>query len=126
MVKITYNPIKEIAIFEIIGYDTLEEWEEKFLPILAGGQQVRLKWTEGVLFDYNTLPPSEIILKNRLKGTLYIDALHYVMMPRYQPSKTIEPKEGGRYTYIIVDVSKTTNLAELAKWIKEYDKARKR
>lgn len=125
MVKITYNPIKELVINEIITYDNLEEWEKILLQSLIRGQQVVLRWTEGVLFSYTTLPISETIIKDRLKGILYIDSLHYIMMPKYQPTRTIEPKEGGRYTYSIVDVSKTANLAELAKWIKKYDKSKR-
>lgn len=122
MVKITYNPIKEIVINEIVAFDSIEEFEKTILPNLIVGQPVMLRWVEGVLFGYSCFPPLETIIKDRIKGILYIDALSYTMMPKYQPTRTIEPQEGGKYTYGISDVSKTANLVELAQWIKKYDK----
>ncbi len=125
MVKITYNPVKELVVTEVIKYDNVAEWEEMLLPVLRSGQQVMLRWANGVLFNYNSYPVSETTMKDRLEGILYIDAVFYAFMPTYQPHKTLEPPGGGTFTYGITDVSRTSNLVELVKWIKEYDKSKK-
>lgn len=125
MVKITYNPIKEIIIDEIIKYDAIEEWEKIFLPVLIQGGQVALRWAEGVLFQYNVYPYSEATLEYRVKGILHVADLQYALMSEYTDTRTLEPQVGGTYPYLITDVSKTENQIELVKWLKEYDKSLK-
>lgn len=125
MVNITYNPIKEISIDEIVKYSTVKDYVNRFLPALKSGAPVFVRWAEGVLFDYNCYPPAELILKKRLEGILHVDFLNYALMPKYEPFKIIEPPEGGTFYLGVTDVSKTTNLLELARWIKEYDKDKK-
>ena len=122
MVKITYNPIKELIIDEIIKYDTVEEWEKLLLPSVQVGQ-IALRWAEGILFHYNVYPHSETTSEDRLKGILHVSDLQYALMPEYIDTRTLEPPGGGTYSYLITDVSKTENQVELIKWLKEYDKS---
>ena len=110
--KITYKPVEELVILEMVEY-TLDKLAETGALIQDAGHPLVLNWAEGVVFHHMPLPfNTKELLKERQQGRIYWASVIYAPMPEYRPSLKIGPRD--------IPVVTTPNplLKKAAKWIK--------
>jgi hypothetical protein len=115
-INISYEPFKEIVIMEQTHFKTPEEMA-RFTSVIAGGKLAGLYWSEGVVFLYFPLPPSNTAVAKMLieSGKVYWTFVGYSIMPKYEP--TIETKE--KMIVPVIDISANSMLKRVAQWLKE-------
>lgn len=113
-IKITYRPIKEIVILERISH-TLESLLGVVEALIRAGQPAPpLCWAEGIIFLRTGLPYTRAVLEERLKGTVFWEAVSYASMPEYKPIVKVAGVE-----IPVIDASVNPILREVARWLKE-------
>jgi hypothetical protein len=111
--RITYKPVEELVILEMVEY-TLEKLAETGALIQDAGHPLVLNWAEGIAFHHMPLPfNTKELLKERQQGRIYWASVIYAPMPEYRPSLKIGPRD--------IPVVATPNplLIKAAKWIKD-------
>jgi len=115
LVKITYEPFKEVVIKEYTRFEKIEDLIYIFAQLRAGGAPVSLNWANGIVFVYSALPPdTEQIMEEFLKGRLYWVNVTFAVMPEYKP--ILETKE--RIQVPIVNVSSNPIIRQVTEWLK--------
>ncbi len=115
-VAISYQPFKEIVIMEMTRFTTPDDLA-RFTSVIAGGKLAGLYWSQGVVFLYFPLPPSNsAVAKNLIEnGKVYWTYVGFAIMPRYEP--TIETKE--KIIVPVIDISNNQLLSKVTQWLKE-------
>ena len=115
-VTIKYEPFKEIVIMEKTRFATPDDMA-RFTSVIAGGKLAGLYWTEGVVFLYFPLPPSNTAVARMLieSGKVFWSFVGYALMPKFEP--TIETKE--KMIVPVIDISTNPLLSRVARWLKE-------
>jgi hypothetical protein len=114
--RIKYQPFQEIVIMEMTKFNTPDDLA-RFTSVIAGGKLAGLYWSQGVVFLYFPLPPSNATVAKSLieNGKVYWTYVGFSIMPRYE--LTIETKE--KMIVPVIDISNNKLLANVAKWLKE-------
>jgi len=117
--KITFEPFKEIVIKEYTKFEKLQDLVYAFAQLRAVGQPVSLNWAKGIVFTHSVMPPdtSELVAEDFLKGKLYIISVNFALMDKYEPSITYKSPQ-GEIAVPIINVSSSSLLSELTKWLK--------
>jgi hypothetical protein len=116
MVKITYEPIKEIVIKEYVRFENFEELIYIFAQLRASGAPVSLSWANGLVFVYNPIPPeNDLILEDYLKGKVYWTNVSFAEMPKYR--HLVETKE--RVQVPIINASSSPIIVQVMEWLKQ-------
>jgi len=113
MVKISYKPVEELVILEMVEYD-LRELAETCALLIDSGRPTILTWAEGVAFYHQPLPfNTKELLKERMRGRIYWASVIYASMPAYVPGLKVGARD--------IPVLATPNLvlAQVAAWLKE-------
>jgi hypothetical protein len=115
-VTVKYEPFREIVIMEQTHFASPDDLA-RFTSVIAGGKLAGLYWTEGVVFLYFPLPPSNTAVARMLieSGKVYWTYVGYALMPKYQ--LTIETKE--KMIVPVIDISTNPLLSKVARWLKE-------
>jgi hypothetical protein len=115
-VTIKYEPFKEIVIMEQTRFPSPDDMA-RFTSVIAGGKLAGLYWTEGVVFLYFPLPPSNTAVAKMLieSGKVYWTYVGYALMPKYL--STIETKE--KMIVPVIDISTNPLLSKVARWLKD-------
>jgi len=99
---------------EYIKYSSPEELLKNM--ILPPGQPAVLYWAEGVVFyPVPLLPNNEIVVEELLKGKIYWTIVSFAEMRNY--SNMVAAEKGPEA--IVINVSKSRILKEVAKWLSE-------
>lgn len=112
MVKISYKPVEELVILEMVEYD-LRELAETCVLLIDSGRPTILTWAEGVAFYHQPLPfNTKELLKERMRGRIYWASVIYASMPEYVPGLKVGARD--------IPVLATPNLvlAQVAAWLK--------
>jgi len=116
LVKITYEPFKEVIIKEYTRFEKIEDLIYIFAQLRAGGAPVSLNWANGIVFVYSVLPPdTEQIMEEFLKGKVYWVNVTFAAMPEYKP--VLETKE--KIQVPIVNVSSNPIIRQVTEWLKQ-------
>ena len=116
MVKITYEPFKEVVIKEFTRYEKIEDLIFWFAQLRAGGLPVSLNWANGVVFTHSPLTSDTKELVNEfLNGRIYWTNVSFAIMPKYKP--VIETKE--RVQVPIINVSSNPIFVQAIEWLKQ-------
>ena len=116
LVKITYEPFKEVVIKEYTCFEKIEDLIYIFAQLRAGGAPVSLSWANGIVFVYGVLPPdTEQIMEEFLKGRVYWVDVAFAAMPEYKP--VLETKE--KIQVPIVNVSSNLIIRQVTQWLKQ-------
>jgi hypothetical protein len=114
--QIKHQPFQEIVIMEMTRFNTPDDLA-RFTSVIAGGKLAGLYWSQGVVFLYFPLPPSNAIVAKSLieNGKVYWTYVGFALMPKYE--LTIETKE--KMIVPVIDISNNKMLANVTKWLKE-------
>lgn len=116
LVKITYEPFREVVIKEYTRFEKIEDLIYIFAQLRAGGAPVSLNWANGVVFVYSALPPdTEQIMEEFLKGKVYWVNVTFAAMPEYKP--VWETKE--KIQVPIINVSSNPIIRQVTEWLKQ-------
>jgi len=114
VIKIKYEPFKEIVVKEIVEYPSPDSLARFLGAYLKAGQLIVPNWTEGVLFCYFPLPlTTESLVKEYFDGRVYWSTIMFTLMPTYQEVLKIDAAEVP-----VIDVSHNPSLKRIAKWLK--------
>lgn len=120
MVKITYMPTKEMVIHEIIESEKTELFNLISQGIQASGSagaQAWIQWAEGIAFVMEYFPDTEEIMTEKMMGKNHIIAINFTRIDKFENEIRLKGDEMGR-TIRLVNVSKSNNFVELAKYLK--------
>ena len=110
--KITYKPLEELVILEIVEYE-LGKLAETCALLLDSGRPMILSWSGGIAFHHQPLPiHTKELLKERMKGRTYWASVIYAVMPVYRSSLKVGPRD------IPVLMNPNPVLRNVAAWLK--------
>lgn len=119
MVKITYAPIQEVIVHEVVPIDREDLLRSRMTP--AG--TMPLYWCDGLLFTFSSMPWTRDIVKDYLQGKIHWAELHYTKMEKYQPILSLNDETYKQeFKVRIIDTSKSQLHRDMIKWLKAMPK----
>lgn len=116
MIKITYEPFKEIVIKEYVHFEKIEDLIYIFAQLRAGGAPVSLNWANGLVFVYSPLiPDTDQLMEEFLKGRIYWVNVSYAEMTEYKP--IFETRE--KVQVPIINLSSNPMIIQVMEWLKQ-------
>ncbi len=121
MVKITYSPITELIVHETIEVDKEDLLRERVTP--AG--TMPLYWCSGILFSFSSLPMTDEVVKDYLKGKIHWLEIHFARESKYEAVLPLSEEEYKTSMNVrVIDTSRSELHRELAKWLKSIPERR--
>jgi hypothetical protein len=115
MVKITYAPIEELVVHEAVEVQKDDLLRERITP--AGNMP--LYWCNGILFSFSSIPMTEEIVRDYLRGKVHWLEIHFTKEVKYVPILSLSDDEYKATMNIrVIDTSRSTLHTELTKWLK--------
>jgi hypothetical protein len=71
MVEFEYQPWEKIIIHEIEEYRLEEMMNIQVQGVAEGGTTRPISWANGILFHHHSMPPTEDIVREQIKGILH-------------------------------------------------------
>ncbi|MGC8571771.1 MAG: hypothetical protein ACP5RI_01370 [Candidatus Micrarchaeia archaeon] len=122
MVTINFSPINEIVIHEYLYIEKEDLIRSRITP--AGNYP--LYWCNGVLFAFSSLPWTDEIISDYLKGRVHWSELQFTKMEKYQQVLELNDEEyKGSFKVRVIDTSKSALHQSIVKWILEQEKRMK-
>lgn len=113
MVKVTFFPLQEIVVHEVIEHKIQDLVKLRVLGLKVGETAQPLLWAEGIVFSRNTIPPTEDVIRDQLKGIIHFSVVEWAPMPTYRNVLKL-----GGVTIPIIDARKNANLMEVARAVR--------
>ena len=115
MVKISFSPIKELVIHEVVRMSHDDILRERVTP--AG--TVPLYWSDGILFSFSSVPMNKDIVKDYLEGKIHWMEVHFTEMKDYKPVLELKDQNyGGELKIRVIDTGSSSLHTDVAKWLK--------
>lgn len=115
MVKITYSPIEELVVHEAVEVPKDDLMRERITP----SGNMPLYWCNGILFSFSSIPMTEEIVRDYLRGKVHWLEIHFSKEVKYTPVLTLNDEEYKATMSIrVIDTSKSNLHTELTKWLK--------
>ncbi|MCL5100940.1 MAG: hypothetical protein M1122_03240 [Candidatus Marsarchaeota archaeon] len=115
MVRITYSPAEELVVHEAVSMDKDDLLRERVTP--AG--TMPLYWCNGILFSFSSLPMTDDIVKDYLRGKIHWLEVHFAKEDKYNPILTLNDEQYKATMNIrVIDTSNSALHKEFAKWLK--------
>lgn len=120
MVKITFSPIQEIVIHEVVDINYDDLLRERITP--AGNMP--LYWCDGIIFSFSSLPMTRDAIREYLDGRIHWMELHYSKADKYTPVLELvdEHYSNTSLKIRVIDTSNSSLHKELIKWLKSQKK----
>lgn len=122
MVKITFAPLQEIVVHEVVEITRDDLLRERITP--AGNMP--LYWCDSMLFSFSSLPMTRDVVREYLDGRIHWAELHYSRMDKYVPVLELndEHYSSSSLKIRVIDTSNSNLHRELIKWLKTQKKDR--
>jgi hypothetical protein len=115
MTKITYAPMDELVIHEVIEMTKDDIMRERVTP----QGTMPLYWCDGFLFSFSSLPMTDDVIKDYLRGRLHWLEVHYTRMDRFVPILSLDEEEyKAKMNIRIIDTTFSQIHKDFAKWLK--------
>ncbi len=119
MVTISFSPIKELVIHEIVDMDFNDLMRERVTP--AGNMP--LYWCNGILFSFSSMPMSRQVTKDYLEGKIHWIEVHYTKKDKFEPIMEMYDEHLSSTIKVrVIDTSKSLLHLEFIKWLKSNQK----
>lgn len=113
-IKITFSPIQELIVHEIVEVNKDDLLRERITP----NGNMPLCWCNGIIFSFSSLPLTDEVSKDYLKGRIHWMEVHFSKMPSYSQMLTLSDEEYKTTMNIrVIDTSKSELHRKLTKWI---------
>lgn len=116
MVKVTFQKWEEVIIHESNQLPLEQIFHIQSLGVQAGGLARPLLWSEGILFAHQSMPPTEDVVREILKGKVHWSGVTWALMPDYKQVHVIKQTN---VKIPINDVSASEALSEVARALKK-------
>ena len=115
MVKISFSPINELVIHEVVSIDYENLLRERITP----SGNMPLYWCDGIVFTFNSPPLTRDIMKDYLNGKIHWMEVHYAEMKKYEPVVELNDELYKAVLKIrVIDTSRSALHSEFIKWLK--------
>ncbi|MDE1860268.1 MAG: hypothetical protein KGH72_00960 [Candidatus Micrarchaeota archaeon] len=115
MVRISYSPTEELVVHEILHVQMDDLLRERVTPAAV----MPLYWCQGILFSFNSLPLSDEVTKDYLKGKIHWLEVHYTSLPEYTPILPLHDDEYKSTLNVrVIDTSFSALHQDFIKWLK--------
>jgi hypothetical protein len=114
LVKITYSPISEIIIHEMVEYSLSDFVKLMTDNIPPGNISPSVKWCDQIVFMSTGLPSTADVVKDQMNGIVHWAWFAFAEMPSYKA--TVETS--SKVVLPVIDVSNNELNKDLIKWIK--------
>ena len=122
MVEISYSPLQSLVIHEILEMDADSIMRERVTP--AG--TMPLYWCDGILFSFSSLPMTDDVVKDYLKGKIHWTEVHFSRLDRYQQILSLNEEEYKTEMKIrVIDTGVSQLHKDFVKWLKTITKKNK-
>ena len=84
MPKITFEPVEEIVLHQVIEYDNKTFFEDVMRQNLSAGQMSMIptvNWIDGVAFSVWRFPDTDDVIREALEGKLHYFAVSFTRLP---------------------------------------------
>ncbi len=116
MLKVTFTPIKELTIHEVLKVDFEDLLRERITP--AGSAP--LYWCNGILFNFASLPFSKAVIEDYMEGKIHWAEVHYTEFAKYAPVLELNDEHySGPQKVRAIDTSRSELHLEFIKWLKK-------
>ncbi|MGA3021000.1 MAG: hypothetical protein ABSD68_03570 [Candidatus Micrarchaeales archaeon] len=121
MLHITFAPASELVVHEVVEMPSNDLLLERITP--AGNMP--LYWCNGIVFSFSSLPMSDDVVKEYLKGKIHWLEVHFARMEKYVPIISFESEEYKSTMNVrVIDTSTSSLHKEFIKWLKDNVKKR--
>ncbi len=115
MTKISFSPINEIVVHEIIAVTQDDLFRERVTP--AGNMP--LWWCDGILFSFSSPPMTRDIMKDYLLGKVHWMEVHFTTMDNYTPLIELNDEQFKAILKIrVIDTSKSMLHKDFIRWLR--------
>ncbi len=115
MTKITYAPVQELIVHEIIHVSKDDLLRERVTP----QGTMPLYWCDGILFSFSSLPMTDEVTSDYMKGKIHWLEVHFAQMETYSPILTLNEEEYKTAMNIrVLDTSISNIHTDFVKWLK--------
>lgn len=115
MVKITFAPTEEIVVHDVIELPLDDMLRGRVTP--AG--IMPLYWCNGILFNFSSMPMTEEVVRDYVRGKLHWIEVQFTKFPQYRPILSLNDDEYKQQVNVrVIDTSVSPVHQELTKWIK--------
>jgi hypothetical protein len=115
MVKVTFRPWEEVIIHEEVAFSFDDLVKINSIGVQPGGLAHPLRWAEGIVFRFVTMPPTDEVIREQLQGTIHWSLVEWALMPEYKNVILIQDINAK---IPVINVSTTSILCEIAKALK--------
>ncbi|MCL5440369.1 MAG: hypothetical protein M1448_00590 [Candidatus Marsarchaeota archaeon] len=119
MARITYSPLQDVVVHEIVEVKLPDLLRERITP----SGNMPLYWCDGIAFSFSSLPMTEEVVKEYMRGVLHWAEVHYSEMKTYREvEELIDEHYPGPMKVRIIDTSRSPLHSEFVKWVKKMKK----
>ena len=116
MIKITFSPAQELVVHEVVAMERDDLLRERITP----SGNMPLYWCNGILFGFSSVPMTEEIVREYLRGKIHWLEVHFARMDKHVPSMAFESEEYKATMNVrIIDTSASMLHTEFVNWLKE-------
>jgi len=116
MVKVTYEPLKEVIIKETTYFKEIKDLAFIVAGFRAQGIPISLNWANGIVFFYiEVVPETAPIAKEFIEGKVYWANVSFSVMPKYKSS--IDTKE--KIQVPIINQNSNPTMKDVTEWLKQ-------
>jgi hypothetical protein len=121
MINVTFAPASELVVHEVVEMSRNDLLLERITP--AGNMP--LYWCNGIVFSFSSLPMTDDIVKEYLKGKIHWLEVHFARMEKYIPIISFESEEYKSTMNVrVIDTSTSLLHKEFIRWLKDNVKKR--
>ena len=115
MTKITYSPLSELVVHEVLEVSKDDLLRSRVTP----SGTMPLYWCNGLLFSFSSLPMSDDVTRDYLNGRIHWAEVQYASMKDYQPVLSLSEEEYKATMNVrIIDTSFSALHQEFVAWLK--------
>ncbi len=111
-VSVTYSPIKELVVHDVIKTDLKELIRSRTTP----QGNMPLYWCDGVLFGFTSLPPTKDVIKDYLNGCIHWMEVKDTEMKDYK--KEVEANDEQYLKTSVVNTDTNAVHKSFIRWLK--------
>lgn len=111
-VNIIYSPIKELVVHDVIKSEMKDLIRSRVTP----QGNIPLYWCGGVLFGFNSLPPTKDVIKEYLGGRIHWMEVQYAEMAEYR--KEVEAGDEQYLKTSVVNTNANAVHRSFVSWLK--------
>lgn len=119
-VKISYSPIKELIVHDVIEMN----FEDLLMSRVTPSGSMPLFFCSGILFTFSSLPPTRDVIREYIEGKIRWVEVRYMKMEKYQP--IVELHEEQYLKTRVINTSGNPVHESFVKWLATWEKANKK